>query len=67
MPSIEKHADISKQRTGKIYQQVHEWIDNPQHKEERNDITRVLEFSRMFREMYGEEAAKEYVQPLLTT
>jgi hypothetical protein len=64
MPSIEKHADISKQRTGKSYQQVHEWIDDPQHKEERHDITRVLEFSRMFREKYGEEAAREYVQHL---
>jgi hypothetical protein len=61
MPSIEKHADISKQRTGKAYQQVHEWIDDPQHKGERHDITRVLKFSRMFREKYGEEAAREYV------
>ena len=64
MPSIEKHADISKQRTGETYQQVHEWIDDPQHKEERHDITRVLEFSQMFREKYGEEAAREYVQHL---
>lgn len=64
MPSIEKHADISKQSTGTTYQQVHEWIDDPQHKEERHDITRVLEFSQMFREKYGEEAAREYVQHL---
>jgi len=64
MPSIEKHADISKQRTGKAYQQVHEWIDDPQYKDERHDITRVLEFSRMFREKYGEEASREYVQHL---
>lgn len=64
MPSIEKHVDISKQRTRNTYQQVHEWIDDPQHKEERHDITRVLEFSQMFREKYGEEAAREYVQHL---
>ena len=64
MPSIEKHVEISKQRTGKAYHQVHEWIDDPQHKEERHDITRVLEFSHMFREKYGEEAAREYVQHL---
>jgi hypothetical protein len=64
MPSIEKHVEISKQRTAKTYQQVHEWIDDPQHKEERHDITRVLEFSRMFREKYCEEAAREYVQHL---
>ncbi len=64
MPSIEKHVAISKQRTGKTNQQVHEWIDDPQHKEDRHDITRVLEFSRMFQEKYGEEAAREYVQHL---
>ena len=64
MPSIEKHVEISKQRTGKAYHQVHEWIDDPQHKEERHNITHVLEFSHMFREKYGEEAAREYVQHL---
>ncbi len=52
------------QRTSKPYREVHEWIDEPQHKNERHDITRVLEFSRMFEEKYGEEAAREYVQHL---
>jgi hypothetical protein len=64
MPSVPKHIEISKERTGKSYQEVHEWIDDPDHKNERHDITRVLEFSRMFREKYGEEAAREYVQHL---
>lgn len=64
MPSIEKHVEISIQRTIKSYREVHEWIDDPQHKNERHDITRVLEFSRMFEEKYGEEAAREYVQHL---
>jgi hypothetical protein len=64
MPSIEKHMEISKQRTGETYPLVHEWIDDPQPKEERHDITRVLEFSQTFREKYGEEAAREYVQHL---
>jgi hypothetical protein len=65
MPSIEKHAAISKERTGKTYQEIHEWIDDPQHKKERHDITRVLEFSRMFQEKNGPEAAREYVQHLV--
>jgi hypothetical protein len=65
MPSIEKHAAISKERTGKTYQEIHEWIDDPQHKKERHDITRVLEFSRMFQEKNGQEAAREYVQHLV--
>ncbi|WP_373500322.1 hypothetical protein [Desulfococcus sp.] len=64
MPSIEKHIEISIRRTGKPYREVHEWIDDPQHKNERHDITRVLEFSRIFEEKYGEEAAREYVQHL---
>lgn len=64
MPSIEKHIEISKQRTNKSYREVHQWIDAPPHKDERHDITRVLEFSRMFEEKYGEEAAREYVQHL---
>lgn len=34
------------------------------HKENRHDITRVLEFSQMLREKYDEEAAREYVQHL---
>lgn len=64
MPSIEKHIEISLQRTGKPYREVHEWIDDPQLKNERHDITRVLEVSKMFAEKYGEEAAREYVQHL---
>jgi hypothetical protein len=64
MPSVPKHIEISKERTGKSHQEVHEWIDDPDHKNRRHDFTRVLEFSRMFREKYGEEAAREYVQQL---
>ncbi len=64
MPSIEKHTETSMQRTSKPYREVHEWIDEPQHKDERHDITRVLEFSKMFEEKYGAEAAQEYVQHL---
>jgi hypothetical protein len=64
MPSIEKHANISKQRTGKTYQQVHEWTDDPQHKAERHDITKIPDTFQMFKEKYGEDAAREYVQHL---
>jgi hypothetical protein len=64
MPSIEKHAESSLKRTRKDYREIHEWIDDPRHKDERHDITRVPEFSRMFEQKYGEEAAREYVQHL---
>jgi hypothetical protein len=64
MPPIEKHVAFSLQRTGKAYREIHEWIDDPDKKNERHDITRVLEISRMFEEKYGAEAAREYVQHL---
>lgn len=64
MPSIDKHVEASLLRTDKPYREVHEFIDDPQHKNERHDITRVLEFARMFTDKYGEEAAAEYVQHL---
>ncbi|MCK5312870.1 MAG: hypothetical protein KAJ62_12210 [Desulfobacteraceae bacterium] len=64
MPSIEKHVKTSMERTGKSYQEVHEWIDDPERKNFRHDIRRILEVSKMFTEKYGEEAAQEYVHHL---
>lgn len=64
MPSIEKHVEISKQRTNQDYRDVHEWIDDPEHKDERHDITKIPDNFQMFKEKYGEEAAREYVQHL---
>ncbi len=64
MPSIEKHAQISKQRTNEWHREVHEWVDDPQYKDERHDITKIPETYQMFKDKYGEEAAREYVQHL---
>lgn len=64
MPPIEKHIQTSLSRTGKEYREIHEWIDDPEKKNERHDITKVLKFAKMFEEKYGEEAAQEYVQHL---
>ena len=64
MPSIEKHVEISTQRTGKPYREIHEWIDDPPHKDARHDITKIPDTFQMFKEKYGEEAAREYVQHL---
>jgi len=64
MPSIEKHIEISKQRTNQEFREVHEWIDDPEHKDERHDITKIPDTFQMFKEKYGEEAAREYVQHL---
>ncbi|MFH1153339.1 MAG: hypothetical protein V1793_05945 [Pseudomonadota bacterium] len=64
MPSVPKHIEISKERTGKSYQEVHEWIDDPDHKNERHDITKIPDNFQMFKGNCGEEAAREYVQHL---
>lgn len=64
MPSIEKHVETSLKKTGKKYQEVHEWIDNPPTKNERHDINAIPDNFQMFKEKYGEEAAREYVQHL---
>lgn len=64
MPSIDKHVQTSIERTGKEYREIHEWIDDPEKKVERHDITRTLELGKMFEEKYGEEAAREYLQHL---
>ncbi|MBL7031556.1 MAG: hypothetical protein ISR97_00035 [Nitrospira sp.] len=62
MPSIDKHIKKSLERTGNEYREIHEWIDEPDHKNERHDITKILEFGKMFEEKYGKEGAQEYIQ-----
>ena len=64
MPSIEKHVEISKRRTSKAFREIHEWIDDSQHKDERHDITRIPDTFQMLKEKFGEQAAREYVQHL---
>lgn len=62
MPPIENHIQKSIERTGKDYKEIHEWIDDPENKVERHDITKILEFGKMFEKKHGEEAAQEYIQ-----
>jgi hypothetical protein len=64
MPKIEKHVQISLARTGKEYRDIHEWIDDPEKKNERHDITKIPDTFAMFKQSHGEEAAREYVQHL---
>lgn len=64
MPKTQIHIETSIKRTGKPYKEVHEWIDHPDHKNDRHDFTKVLETAKMFEDQYGPEAAREYVQHL---
>ena len=61
MPEIPEHAAASKARTGKEYLEVHQWVDHPDHKTERHDITKILESAAIITEKYGAEAAQELV------
>ncbi|RTZ99061.1 MAG: hypothetical protein DSY90_02345 [Deltaproteobacteria bacterium] len=65
MPPIKKHVQLSMDRTGKSYREVHEWIDDPEKKNERHDFSKVLVHAKMFEEKYGAEAAQEYVEHLV--
>jgi uncharacterized protein len=63
MPSIEKHVEVSRRRTGKDYLDLHEWIDkDPATKVERHDITKIYEYGKMMEERYGPEGLQEYLQ-----
>lgn len=63
MPPVEKHIQISKERTGKEYREVHEWIDNDETKKvERHDITKIPQHIREIELKCGEEGVREYVQ-----
>lgn len=65
MPPITSHTKSSLERTGKDYQEVHEWLDlDPEKKAERHDVTRIYEYGKMFEEQYGAEARGEYVRHL---
>ena len=62
MPPIDNHIKSSMERTGKEYREIHEWIDERDHKSERHDVTKILKFGKMFEEKYGEDGAQEYIQ-----
>ncbi len=63
MPSTEKPAELSLNRSGKDYLALHEWIDkDPSTKVERHDITKIHEQGQMILEKHGKEGLQEYLQ-----
>jgi len=64
MPPTEKHFTTSLNRTGKDYADLHRWIDDAEHKNERHDFTRIWDFSPKIAEQYGEEGVREYIEHL---
>lgn len=65
MPPVDKHIVTSREKTGKDFREVHEWLDkDPEKKAERHDITKIFEYGRMIEEQYGKEAREEYIRHL---
>ena len=63
MPPIASHTKASQERTGKDYQEVHEWLDlDPEKKAERHDVTRIYEYGKMIEEKFGVQARDEYIR-----
>lgn len=63
MPPIKEHVRISMERTGKAYQELHEWLDgDPEKKAERHDITKIYEYGKMIEERFGKEGLQEYLK-----
>lgn len=65
MPPVPGHTKSSRERTGKEYKEVHEWLDlDPEKKAERHDITKIFEYGAFIEQRYGKEAREEYIRHL---
>lgn len=62
MPPVTIHLKTSSERTGNEYRELHEWLDDPEKKIERHDITKIYEYGKMIEEKYGKEGLQEYIQ-----
>ena len=62
MPPYAKHLEISQQRTGNDYQQMHDWLDNhPDHKAARHDLDALAANRAYVKATWGEEAVTEFL------
>lgn len=66
MPSIEKHIQLSLERTGKEHRQIHEWMDgnnlSPKERLERHRTANIPKFLPIVENKFGKPSAKEYLQ-----
>ncbi len=63
MPLIKEHVRRSKERTGKTYQELHEWMDSGEAKQ-RHDILRIPENLSTAKKKWGDEGASEFLHHL---
>jgi uncharacterized protein len=66
MPPYHKHLGTSTKRTGKSYQEMHDWLDNhPQMKAERHSLDKLPENIGFVCSSWGDEAVVEYLQHIV--
>ena len=66
MPPYHKHLETSTKRTGKPYQEMHDWLDNhPQMKAERHSLDKLPENIEFVKTSWGDEAVKECLQHIV--
>ena len=65
MPSIEKHIELSLERTGKEFREVHEWMDgrdiNRKEMSARHSIMNIPQFLPVVEKQFGKEGVREYL------
>ncbi len=61
MPPTKEHYASSLERTGNEWKDVHDWVDDPSHKNERHDFTRIADFTPIILEKFGDEGVTEYI------
>lgn len=61
MPPLDEHFKNSMERTGKTYEELHNWIDDKTNAWEIHDIARIPKNMQYVREIWGEEAVMEFV------
>ncbi|RLB84430.1 MAG: hypothetical protein DRH26_19240, partial [Deltaproteobacteria bacterium] len=61
MPPTIQHYKSSLERTGNEWRDIHDWVDDPNHKNEHHDFTRIADFTPIIREKFGEEGVAEYI------
>ncbi|MBF0467560.1 MAG: HDIG domain-containing protein [Desulfamplus sp.] len=66
MPPYTKHLETSTKRTGKPYQEMHDWLDNhPQMKADRHSLDKLAENIEFVRSSWGDEAVTEYLEHIV--
>jgi hypothetical protein len=62
MPKTAKHMQASTMNAGRDMAPVHGWVDHPDLKDERHDLTRIPVMAKVFERSGGPLAVREYVR-----